>query len=191
MGFGLEAGVLGGEVGFGDVVAFVDVRAVDLEIHDIGPVFEGDDTEEGEEGVEDVAEVNGVVFGEEHDASDGIDVKEEQQQDGDVEHGGKALEECVDQELELGNGRKKAEDSEEAKESEDGAESSAGGDEADGDDDEIEDVPGVFEKVLWAGGEGDHLDRDFGDEDEEDKDVEELEKRVVLFGCGFVGFDSD
>lgn len=76
LGFGFEGRVVGSEVGLADVVAFVDVGAVDLKIHDVGPVLEGDDAEEGEEGVEDVAEVNGVVFGEEHDSADSVDVEE-------------------------------------------------------------------------------------------------------------------
>lgn len=49
-----------------------------MEIHDVGPVFEGDDAEEGEEGVEEVAEVDGVVFCEKHHSGDGVDVEEEE-----------------------------------------------------------------------------------------------------------------
>ena len=88
LGFGLEGGVLGGEVFGADVVALVDVGTINLEIHDVGPVFEGDDAEEGEMGVKDVAEVDGVVASEEHDACDGVDIEEEKEKNGDVEHGG-------------------------------------------------------------------------------------------------------
>ena len=44
---------------------------------------------------------------------------------------------------------------------------------------------------MGAGGEGDHLDRDFGDEDEEDEGVEGFEEAVVFLGGRLVGFDAD
>ena len=191
LGLGFEGGVVEGEVGGADVVALIDVGAVNLEIHDVGPVFEGDDAEEGEEGVENIAEVDGVVFGKEHHSGDGVDVKEKEEQDGDVEHGGKALEEGVDEELELGDGGEESQNTQESEESEHGTKPSAGGEEADGDDDEVEDVPAVFEEVLGPGGKGDHLDCDFGDEDEKDEGVEEFEKVVVFGDGGFVGLDAD
>ena len=189
--FRFEGWVVEGEVGGADVVTFVDVGTINLEIHDVGPVFEGDDAEEGEEGVEDVAEVDGVVFGKEHHSGDGVDIEKKEEQDGDIEHGGEALEKGVDEKLELGDGGEEAEDSQEAEESEDGAEAAAGWDETDGDDDEIEDVPPVFEEVLGTGGEGNHFDSNLGDENEENEGVEEFEKVVVLGDGGFVGFDAD
>jgi len=80
-----------GQVLGGEVVAFVNVGAVDLEVHDVRPIFEGDDAEEGKKSVEDGSEVDGIILCEEHHSGDGVDIKKEEEEEGDVEHRWRSL----------------------------------------------------------------------------------------------------
>ena len=49
-----------------------------LEIHYVGPVFEGDDSEEGEEGVAEMAKMHRIICSEEENARYTIDAKQEE-----------------------------------------------------------------------------------------------------------------
>jgi len=76
--FGLEIRVKSREVSLADIVALIDMRAVDLEIHHVSPVLESDDAKETEQRVGDMAKVDRVVFGKEHNASNSINIEEEE-----------------------------------------------------------------------------------------------------------------
>ena len=99
LSLGFQRRIVGDKVRGGEVVSLIDVRAVDLEIHHVGPVFEGDDSEEGEEGVAEMAKMHGVICSEEEYACYTIDVKKEEQEKGDIDHGGKAFEKSRNEDL--------------------------------------------------------------------------------------------
>ena len=99
LSLGFQRRIVGGEVRSGKIVSLVNIGAMNLEIHHVGPVFQSDDPEEGENGVAEMAEMHRVICSEEEYARYTIDVEEQEEEDGDIEHRGKAFEEGGDEDL--------------------------------------------------------------------------------------------
>jgi hypothetical protein len=126
-----------------------DVATVHVIVHDLRPVLHSGAAEERDEGVAEVAEVQGVVAAEEAHAEDGVNVEEEELDDGNPEHGLQALDQPGQDNLQLLQEGQNLEHTQHAQQPKHHAELAVAGDVRNARRDEVKHVP---EPDLHAAG---------------------------------------
>ena len=150
-------------------------------IHDIGPVLEGHDAEQGQHGDRDIAPQGWIDRLEQGGADCGIDVEDDEHQQDHVAELGQRLEQRGEQHAQFGDDRDHAQHPKHPHQSGDQDQVTVvDRDQADCHDQRIEYVPAVLEKSPFVGF-ANEADGDFGDENHRDQHIQPDDQRAAAW----------